>query len=135
MKLSIQAVAESLASEVIKVPTSWFRSLHDETSVWDQLYEWLRKAGYAGPNLQRGNVYIGHNLMGKLLEAEKRRIRRSKPRASPQQQTRAFEWSNLQGAPQGCWGPQFHGISGNGLVVENPLGFIARKPGLRSRKT
>lgn len=134
MKLSIQAVAESLSSEVIKVPTSWFQSLHDETSVWEQLYEWLVKSGYADASIQRDNVYIGHNLMGKLLEAERQRIRKTKRRASPQQQVRAFKWSNTQHAPRGYWGAQFQGISGNGLVVENPGTFTARKPGLKYRK-
>lgn len=134
MKLSIQAVAESLSSEVVKIPTSWFKSINDETSVWDQLYDWLKGSGYANPLVQGHNVYIGHNLMGKLVEAERQRILRSKPRASPRQQARALEWSNQQSGANGCWGPQFRGISGNGLAVENPVDFIARKPSIKSRK-
>ena len=133
MKLSIRSVAESLSAEVVKIPTTWFKSLHHETSVWDQLYEWLGRVGYAAQGILREQVYIGHNLWGKLLEAEKRRIRKKNPRSSPQKQRKALEWSNQQSCPKGCWGPQFTGISGNGLVVENPPGFTARRS-LKIRK-
>lgn len=87
------------ASRLAPPPPGWYRRLRVRTTVWAQLYRWLRERhGVEGDDLElRERVVVGRALARRLRSAERGRIGRRSPRAEVRG---ALVTSEFEGGPQ-----------------------------------
>jgi hypothetical protein len=87
------------AARLAPPPPGWFRRLRVRTTVWAQLYRWLRERhGVEGDDLElRERVVAGRALARRLRVAERARLGRRVPRGEVRP---ALVASEFEGGPQ-----------------------------------
>lgn len=120
-KLKLTLAPDALAalvpgSRVIEVPESWFNTLEQSASVFEQFYLWLMKQGcVAGELHQRARV--GGQLQRRLLRAEKKRLQK-KHHISGEKLDKALWWSDANAGPMESFAERM--LTGSAVCVLPP---------------